>query len=192
MAISLEEYRSGEYLNGFQYQYFPSSHINDRWTWDTPQINQLVEKAAIRLGELNSYARLVPNIDLFIQLHVTKEAVVSSRIEGTKTHIDEALLPEEEITPERRNDWREVNNYIRAMNDAIQALQTLPLSSRLLKQAHQTLLTNVRGEQKLPGEFRNSQNWIGGASLADAVFIPPAHEYVPGEYSAVARCGLAF
>jgi len=63
MAMSLEEYRSGEYLNDFQYQFFLPSHINDRWTWDTPQINQLVEKAAIRLGELNSYARLVPNID---------------------------------------------------------------------------------------------------------------------------------
>ena len=91
MALNLEEYRSGEDMNGFQYQFFLPSHINDRWTWDTPQINQLVEKAAIRLGELNSYARLVPNIDLFIQLHVTKEAVVSSRIEGTKTNIDEAL-----------------------------------------------------------------------------------------------------
>lgn len=179
MAIKLEEFHSGEYLKGFQYQFFLPAHINESWTWDTPQINQLVEKAAIKLGELNSYARLVPNIDLFIQLHVTKEAVVSSRIEGTKTNIDEALLPEEEINPERRNDWREVNNYIRAMNEAIQSFATLPLSARLLKQAHKTLLTNVRGEHKLPGEFRTSQNWIGGNSLADAVFIPPAHDYVP-------------
>lgn len=179
MAIKLEEFHSGEYLKGFQYQFFLPARINDIWIWDTPQINQLVEKAAIKLGELNSYARLVPNIDLFIQLHVTKEAVVSSRIEGTKTNIDEALLPEEEINPERRNDWREVNNYIRAMNEAIQSFETLPLSARLLKQAHKTLLTDVRGEHKLPGEFRTSQNWIGGNSLADAVFISPAHDYVP-------------
>lgn len=179
MTIRLEEYRSGEYRKGFEYQFFLPTHINDSWTWDTPQINQLVEKAALKLGELNSYARLVPNIDLFIQLHVTKEAVVSSRIEGTKTNIDEALLPEAEINPERRNDWREVNNYIRAMNEAIQSFETLPLSARLLKQAHNTLLTSVRGEHKLPGEFRSSQNWVGGSSLADAVFIPPAHEYVP-------------
>ena len=179
MTIRLEEYRSGEYRKGFEYQFFLPTHINDSWTWDTPQINQLVEKAALKLGELNSYARLVPNIDLFIQLHVTKEAVVSSRIEGNKTNIDEALLPEAEINPERRNDWREVNNYIRAMNEAIQSFETLPLSARLLKQAHNTLLTSVRGEHKLPGEFRSSQNWVGGSSLADAVFIPPAHEYVP-------------
>ena len=82
--------------------------INDRWQWITPDINHLLESAAVKLGELNCFARLVPNIDLFIQLHVTKEAVVSSRIEGTQTNIDEALLPEEEIRPERRNDWKEV------------------------------------------------------------------------------------
>src|SRR5574344_1732976 len=91
--------------------------INDEWVWKTPIINSLIEKAAIKLGELNSFARLVPNIDLFIQLHVTKEAVISSRIEGTQTNIDEALLPFEEVRPERRNDWQEVNNYIRAINE---------------------------------------------------------------------------
>lgn len=180
MTIKLESYQSGVLHKGFQYQFFVPSPINDTWLWDNPQINQLVEKAAIKLGELNSFARLVPDIDLFIQLHVTKEAVVSSRIEGTKTNIDEALLPEEEINPERRNDWREVHNYICSLNEAIQALETLPLSARLLKQAHKVLLSNVRGEHKLPGEFRTSQNWIGGNSLADAVFIPPAAEHVVG------------
>ncbi len=179
MAIKLEKYRSGKFLKGAQYQFFLPAHINESWNWDSPQINQLVEKAAIRLGELNSYAHQVPNIDLFIQLHVTKEAVVSSRIEGTKTDIDEALLPEEEINPQRRNDWREVKNYIRAMSEAILTLRELPLSSRLLKQAHRELLSNVRGEHKSPGEFRTSQNWIGGINLTDAVFIPPEHQYVP-------------
>jgi Fic family protein len=127
------------------------------------------------LGELNSFARLVPNIDLFIQLHVTKEAVVSSRIEGTQTNMEEAILPLEEVKPERRNDWQEVNNYIHALNEAILELKKLPISSRLLRQTHQTLLQSVRGEHKLPGEYRTSQNWIGGNSLADAVFIPPSH-----------------
>jgi Fic family protein len=92
--------------------------------------------------------------------------------------MDEALLDEEEIMPERRNDWTEVNNYIRALNQAIEELQQLPISSRLLKKTHKTLLSNVRGEHKLPGEFRNSQNWIGGASLLDAVFIPPSPDHV--------------
>ncbi|MGZ0019791.1 Fic family protein [Nitrosomonas sp. wSCUT-2] len=178
MTIQLEQYQSGHYQKGYEYRYFLPSTINDEWVWQTPQINLLLEKAAVKLGELNSFARLVPNIDLFIQLHVTKEAVVSSRIEGTKTNIQEAVLPESEILPEHRNDWREVQNYTQALNQAIGHLQTLPLSSRLLRQTHAILLQNVRGEHKLPGEFRTSQNWIGGHSLADAVFIPPHHQYV--------------
>ncbi len=173
MTIQLEHYQSGQYEKGYGYRYFVPSNINDEWVWQTPQINFLLEKAAVRLGELNSFARLVPNIDLFIQLHVTKEAVVSSRIEGTQTNMQEAVLTEAEILPEHRNDWREVQNYILALNQAIAGLDTLPLSSRLLKQAHAVLLQNVRGDHKLPGEFRTSQNWIGGHSLADAAFIPP-------------------
>ena len=179
MASRLEKYESGKLLKGDQYQFFLPTHINENWSCDSPQINQLVEKTAIRLGELNSYARLVPNVELFIQLHVTKEAVVSSRIEGTKTHIDEALMPEEEVEPERRNDWKEVVNYIQAMNEAISMLKKLPLSSRLLKEAHAILLSNVRGEHRCPGLFRTSQNWIGGSSLMDAVFVPPEYQYVP-------------
>lgn len=178
MTIQLEQYQSGHYQKGYEYRYFLPSTINDEWVWQTPQINLLLEKAAVKLGELNSFARLVPNIDLFIQLHVTKEAVVSSRIEGTQTNIQEAVLPESEILPEHRNDWREVQNYTQALSQAIGHLQTLPLSSRLLRQTHAILLQNVRGEHKLPGEFRASQNWIGGHSLADAVFIPPHHQYV--------------
>jgi Fic family protein len=174
--IELENYHAGHYEKSLGYKYFVPSHINDEWTWASPTINRLLEKAAIRLGELNSYAKLVPNIDLFIQLHVTKEAVVSSRIEGTRTNIDEAVLPIEEIIPERRNDWLEVNNYIKALNEAITELRELPLSSRLIKKTHKILLESVRGEHKLPGEFRTSQNWIGGNSLADAVYIPPRHE----------------
>ena len=176
--IELEKYQAGHFEKNLGYKYFVPSAINDEWTWKTPALNLLLEKAAIKLGELNSYARLVPNIDLFIQLHVTKEAVVSSHIEGTKTNMDEALLPVEEIHPERRDDWQEVNNYIRALNNAIKELKSLPISSRLLKETHKILLQSVRGEHKLPGEFRTSQNWIGGTSLHDAVFIPPSHHLV--------------
>lgn len=138
----------------------------------------MLEKASLQLGQLNSYAKLVPNIDLFLHMHIMKEAVLSSKIEGTQTQIDEALLPIEDISPERRDDWQEVNNYTKALNDAIEDLKTFPISSRLIRKTHATLLQGVRGEHKQPGEFRYSQNWIGGASLSDAVFIPPAHSYV--------------
>ena len=177
--IQIESFNSGHFERGIEYKYFVPNKINDTWSWNTLEINQLLEKAAAKLGALNSFSHLVPNIDLFILLHVTKEAVCSSRIEGTRTNIDEALLPLEDVQPERRNDWEEVNNYISALNDAIKRLDELPICSRLIKMAHKRLLKNVRGKYKLPGEFRTSQNWIGGTSIADAKFIPPHNSLLP-------------
>lgn len=176
--IRLENYKSGHIEQGVGYKYFVPSLINDEWTWQDTTINNLLEKASLRLGELNSFSRLVPNFDLFIQLHVTKEAVLSSRIEGTQTHMDEALLPQTEVQEERRNDWQEVRNYVDAINNAIANLDKLPISSRLIRSTHKLLLNSVRGEHKLPGEFRTSQNWIGGNSISDARFIPPHHQLV--------------
>jgi Fic family protein len=92
--------------------------------------------------------------------------------------MDEAMLPPEEIDPRRRNDWNEIKNYTRALNQAVADLKTIPLSTRLLRKTHATLLQGVRREYKLPGEFRRSQNWIGGNSLADASFIPPHEKYI--------------
>lgn len=160
------------------YKSFMPEPINHMFVWSDPVINTLLEKATLQLGALNSFSRFVPDIDLFIRMHVIKEATESSRIEGTQTNIEDALIQQADVDPEKRNDWREVSNYIDAMNRGIEGLQTLPLSSRLLKQCHKVLLNNVRGEHKLPGEFRTSQNWIGGASLNDAVFVPPIHHEV--------------
>lgn len=172
------QFKSGHSILTYGYRAFQPEKINRTYQFDETDLLNLLEKANIRLGELNAYAELVPDVEHFIRLHVVKEATVSSRIEGTNTNMEEALLQEEEIRPEKRNDWREVNNYIRAMNQSIDALNSLPLSSRLLKNAHKTLLSGVRGEHKLPGEFRKSQNWIGGATLIDAAFIPPVWQEV--------------
>ena len=176
--MSIEAFQAGRYERGYEYEYFVPTAIDRQWHWADGRINELLERASVRLGELNSFARLVPNIDLFIHLHVTKEAVISSRIEGTQTDMDEALLPKEEIRPEKRDDWIEIQNYTRALNTAILKLEELPLSTRLLKQTHGILMSGARGEHKTPGEFRTSQNWIGGTSLIDAKFVPPAHTYV--------------
>ncbi len=152
--IQLNKYNSGKFEKDHTgYEYFVPSKVNDLWVWEDPKLNKLIEKAAIKLGELNSFSRLVPNIDLFIQLHVTKEAVISSRIEGTKTEIDEALMDEKEIAPERKNDWIEVQNYIKSLNTAITELKLLPISSRLLKKIHKILLEGVRVNLNCQGSF---------------------------------------
>lgn len=176
--IRIEEFQAGTLEQGYQYKYFLPALINDEWKWESSDISLLLEKAATRLGELNSFSKFVPNIDMFIQSHVLNEAVQSSKIEGTQTNVEEAAMPLDEIQPERKDDWTEVNNYIKAINSAIGKLEQLPLSSRLIKHTHQILLDSVRGTHKSPGEFRTSQNWIGGASLADARFIPPSQEHV--------------
>lgn len=176
--IQIEKYKSGEIRQGIDYKYFLPHFINVDWQWNDPKVNNLIEKASFQLGQLNSYAKLVPNIDLFIHLHITKEAVVSSKIEGTQTHFDEAFLQKENVNPERKDDWQEVQNYTQALNEAIIELNRLPISSRLILKTHQTLMQGVRGEKKTPGEYRRSQNRIGGKSLADAVFIPPHHNHL--------------
>jgi len=177
--MKFESFKPGHWQQRLQYRSFEPVPVNREWCWEDPQINVLLESANRALGELNAYSLIVPDIDLFIEMHVVKEAQTSSRIEGTNTGIDEAFLSEEQVKPEKREDWREVRNYIDAANQAIADLQHLPLSNRLLRDAHATLMRGVRGEHKQPGEFRISQNWIGGSSLADAAFIPPHPDGVP-------------
>lgn len=177
--MKFESFKAGRWQARYQYKSFEPVPVNHEWRWEDPGINALLEQATRALGELNAFSLIVPDIDLFIEMHVVKEAQTSSKIEGTQTGIDEALMPEEQIKPEKRDDWREVRNYIDAVNTAVAELNNLPLSNRLLKQTHAILMRGVRGEHKQPGEFRTSQNWIGGSSLADATFVPPHHESVP-------------
>lgn len=176
--IKFEAFSAGQWVQQYQYKSFAPTPINREWLWQDPIINTLLEKASRALAELDAFTLIVPDVDLFIQMHITKEANTSSRIEGTQTQMDEAVMEAAQLAPEKRDDWTEVRNYVQAINDAIAELETLPLSNRLLKHTHEILMQGVRGEHKTPGEFRISQNWIGGSGLNDAAFVPPHQDLV--------------
>jgi len=175
----MKQYKSGQYVSQGYYKSFQPTLINRQLHIDNMEVLQLLSQADRELGRLDMYSKYIPNVDLFISMHVLKEATQSSRIEGTQTNMEEALLEKEDIPLDKRDDWEEVQNYTKAMEWAINELKKLPFSSRLIRETHKVLLQGVRGERKQPGEFRNSQNWIGGATINDAIFVPPVHTSVP-------------
>ncbi len=177
MFQDIEDFTAGIYEQQYQYKSFLPNIINLQWKISDPEVLTLIEDANRLLGELNAFSQLIPDVDFFIRMHLTKEATTSSRIEGTRTNMEEALIDEQNIKPESRDDWQEVQNYIQAINSAIEELERIPLSNRLFKETHKILLQEVRGKHKQPGEFRISQNWIG-LSLKNATFVPPHHDHV--------------
>jgi Fic family protein len=174
----MKKFNSGTIVNQGLYKAFIPNTINRQWEINDTEVVSLLSKAARLLGQLDMYSNYV-NIDLYLSVHIAKEATQSLRIEGAQTNMEEVFMKREEIAKEKRDDWEELQNYIKAMNEAVAELQTLPFSSRLIRQTHKILLQGVRGKEKRPGEFRISQNWIGGATINDARFIPPPHTEVP-------------
>ena len=141
------------------------------------EFQNLINRAYLLLGRLDGMATTLPDINLFVSMYVQKEAVISSQIEGTQASLIDVL--QKDRKNEKIKDTEEIVNYIKATNYAFKRLEELPLCMRLIKETHAVLLSNVRGEEKMPGEFRKSQNWIGyaGCKLNTASFVPPA----PGE-----------
>ena len=170
----MKNFVSGKQISQGYYKSFQPNLIHKQWQIEDMEVLSLLSKADRQLGGLDMYSEYV-NIELFISMHIAKEATQSSKIEGTQTNMEEAFLNKDEISIEKRDDWEEVQNYISAMKEAVEMLHRLPFSSRLIKQTHKILLQGVRGQNKLPGEYRTSQNWIGGATINDAAFIPPFH-----------------
>lgn len=140
------------------------------------ELQSLLSDADRNIGRLDALASMLPNPDLFVAMYVRHEAVLSSQIEGTQSTLEDVLAFEADVQrDDAPKDVAEVVNYVRAMNHGLQRLSDLPLSLRLLREIHAELMKGVRGGEKSPGEFRTSQNWIGGrgSSLRDAAFIPP-------------------
>jgi Fic family protein len=170
--------RAGRYVNqptGYK-AFIPSPLPPDPPLRTDDEIMALLGDAALALGRLDGLAVNLPNPDLFVSMYVRKEAVLSSQIEGTQATLEDVLAFEVEAAKEGiPADAAEVVNYVRAMSYGNRRLQTLPLSLRLIREIHRELMHGVRGSERLPGEFRTSQNWIGapGSTLTDAAFVPP-------------------
>lgn len=141
------------------------------------EFQNLINRAYLLLGRLDGMATTLPDINLFVSMYVQKEVVISSQIEGTQASLIDVL--QKDRKNEKIKDTEEIVNYIKATNYAFKRLEELPLCMRLIKETHSILLSGVRGNEKSPGEFRKSQNWIGyaGCKLNTASFVPPA----PGE-----------
>ncbi|MBI2443347.1 MAG: Fic family protein [Candidatus Levybacteria bacterium] len=149
---------------------FPSE---DLITWNQDLI-LLLSQADQAIGRLNAIDQLIPDVDFFILMYVRKEASLSTQIEGTQaTLLDVIKADAKLVDADMPSDVDEIQNYIKAMNYGMERLKTLPLSLRLIRELHEKLLAGVRGQHRNPGEFRKSQNWIGGPTIATATFVPP-------------------
>ncbi len=149
---------------------FPPADLN------TEGLQELLERATLALGRLVGAAEILPDPDLFVYMYVRREAVLSSQIEGTEASLVDLLEWEAQMERvERRVDVREITNYIDALRYGLERVHELPLSLRLIREIHERLMTGVRGGEaaKTPGEFRRSQNWIGGPTPQTARFVPP-------------------
>ena len=152
-------------------------------------LQQTLESAVLALGRLDGVATLLPDEALFLYAYVRKEAVLSSQIEGTQSSVSDLLLFELEEAPGvPLDDVREVSNYVAALNHGLRRLrENFPLSNRLIREVHGVLLSGGRGRDKTPGEFRRSQNWIGGTRPGNAAFVPPPHTAIPDCMTAFER-----
>lgn len=173
------ENRAGRYRSNLSgdaaYKSFVPSPLPPELMMDK-EIIDLVIKANKKLAVLETMASHIPNVDLFVSMYVRKEALLSSQIEGTQATLEDVLDPMIEANTNR--NVADVVNYIKATEFAVARLKELPLCNRLIKETHAVLMAGVRGQEKSPGEFRISQNWIGGAgsTIKNARYIPPAPE----------------
>jgi len=168
--------RSGQHANQLkdeaQYKAFVPNPLPFKINLDE-ELQGLLSKADLALGRLDGIAETLPDVDFFILMYIRKEATLSSQVEGTQATFADVLNAEARVEDlETRKDVDEILNYIQAMNYGLDRLKTLPLSLRLIKEIHKILLQGVRGAYKEPGEFRRSQNWVGGSTIEKASFVP--------------------
>lgn len=173
------ERRTGAYVRQAKgFRAFIPAELPPNPQIDLGRLTELLSEADRAIGRLDGVSTTLPNPDLFVAMYVRRESVLSSQIEGTQTSLDDVLAFELDASAKRLpNDVEEVVNHVDAMNYGLHRLVELPLSLRLIREIHERLMRGVRGQEKSPGAFRTSQNWIGGTAPSNARFVPPpAHE----------------
>lgn len=166
-------YVKGSAVGGESYKAYIPKPLPPEPPLDMAEIYPLLDQANLALGKLDGMSMLLPDPSLFLYMYVRKEAVLSSQIEGTQSSLSDLLMYESNESPGAPlNDVNEVSCYVSAMNYGLERLKEFPLSLRLLREIHEKLMLNARGGNKMPGEFRTSQNWIGGARPGNATFVP--------------------
>ncbi len=174
--------RTGNFINQLSGDLSYKAFIPNKLPLDVhmdSDLQSLLSKADLALGRLDGVADILPNVNFFILMYLRKEATLSSQIEGTQATFVDVLKAEAKIEDsEIHKDVDEILNYISTLNFGIYRSQQLPLSLRLIKEMHKELLQGVRGDTKSPGDFRTSQNWVGGVSINTAAYVPPPHNYV--------------
>ena len=172
-------FKQSPIIAGERYKAYISKPLPPSPPLDLSCLYPLLDKANTAIGRLDGMSMVLPDADLFLYMYIRKEAVLSSQIEGTQTSFSDFLLFEnDEASRAKIDDLTEVSCYVNAMNYGLERLEFFPLSLRLIREIHKILMNNAKGDDKLPGEFRSSQNWIGGSRPGNADFVPPPPEYL--------------
>ncbi|MDE5830787.1 MAG: Fic family protein [Clostridia bacterium] len=184
--MKLESYKAGKYVRIEDYSAFIISGINYNWEWEDTALNKLSAEASRMIGELNSYSKLIPNVDTYIKMLMKIEANKSNKIEGANTSLEEDLLDESNIEPEKKADWENAKRYLDATKYAIENVKEgSGVSKKLLKDIHKMLMQVDDSEAKYVGKFRMSQNFVGGDT-------PESAEYIPPPYTEISDCMADF
>jgi len=171
------QYVKSSAVGGEAYQAYVPAPLPPDPPLKMEELYLLLDQASVALGRLDGMRLVLPDPSLFLYMYVRKEAVLSSQIEGTQSSLSDLLLFESSEAPGApMDDVTEVSSYVTAMNYGLERLKELPLSLRLMREIHEKLMSNARGGNKMPGEFRTSQNWIGGSRPGNARFVPPPPE----------------
>jgi Fic family protein len=171
------DYVKGSAVAGESYRAYVPKSLPPEPAVEINNLYPLLDQANAALGRLDAMSMMLPDVSLFLYMYIRKEAVFSSQIEGTQSSLSDLLLFENYETPGVPiNDVTEVSNYVSAMNYGLERLKDFPLSLRLIREIHGILLKDSRGGHKSLGEFRHSQNWVGGTRPGNAIFVPPPAE----------------